>query len=85
MAVRFEWSALVQLVSGESPAARTKLGSQVFDDARGQVDASSAAGVVGEPAAELLVQRGVLGARPLAGSLDELCVGAQGDGLQLGN
>jgi len=49
----------------------------LFNHGHGFIGALPALGVVGQPAAELLVQSGLLGARPLAGGLDQPFIGTK--------
>lgn len=72
-------SAFIHLVPSELASPRPHVASQLLDDGYGLIGALPALRVVLDPAAELLVEGGVLGARSLPGRLNELFIGAQGD------
>ena len=70
--------ALIHLFPAEL-AAHLKLAPQLRHHFVAAMQALLRLRVVGQPAPELLVERGVLGTRPLPGGLDEAFVGAEGD------
>ena len=71
-------SALVHLFAAEL-AAHLQLAAQLHHHVVAALQALLSVRVIGQPATELLVERGVLGPRALPSCLDEALVGAESD------
>ena len=76
--VSIKISALIHFFPGEL-APDLQLAAQLLHDFVVTLHALARVGVVRKPAAELLVQSGVLGTRALTRSLDQTLPGTQGD------